>query len=277
MENFDKLFPDNRLDGENLLKQTQLVMLRLLKIFDYLCTKHDVKYFLSGGTAIGAVRHSGFIPWDDDIDIGMTRSNYNKFLELCVPELPRDIFFQNPDTDKNYPKFDFVDAKLRDRYSSYLHKDSSEHLNHEGIQLDIFVYDKAYLPSKTLVILQNMIINFSVKSYARRVSILSHISKLSSHFVYCNNWQHQLGMLKSKFGANFITEIEIDNLIRIQFEDVMVLINRDYDSVLRRQYGDYMQMPPFEKRVSHHDVIPQPITPCNHPESLIWGEIADKN
>src|SRR6266487_1024402 len=91
--NFDYLFPDNREKGETPLRQCQLVMLRMLKIFDYLCAKHQIKYFLTGGSLIGAVRHQGFIPWDDDLDVGMTRGNYEKFIQRAVPELPYDIFF----------------------------------------------------------------------------------------------------------------------------------------------------------------------------------------
>src|ERR687885_2300401 len=96
---FDKLFPDNRETGETLIRQCQLVMLRMLKVVDYLCTKYNIQYFLTGGTMIGAVRHQGFIPWDDDLDIGMTRPEYEKFVRLAVPELPYDIFFQTPETD----------------------------------------------------------------------------------------------------------------------------------------------------------------------------------
>ena len=79
---FENLFPDEREKGETRLRQCQLVMLRLLKIFDHLCTKHDIRYFLTGGTLLGAIRHKGFIPWDDDLDVGMTRVNYEKFVKL---------------------------------------------------------------------------------------------------------------------------------------------------------------------------------------------------
>ncbi|MBW1616748.1 MAG: LicD family protein [Deltaproteobacteria bacterium] len=68
-------------------------MLRMLKIFDYIAKKHNIKYWLSLGTLLGAVRHSGFIPWDDDTDIAMTRKDYEKFLKKGVAELPEDIFF----------------------------------------------------------------------------------------------------------------------------------------------------------------------------------------
>src|SRR5678815_4070490 len=98
--NFDEIFVDEREQGESRFRQCQLVMLRMLKILDYLCDLHDVKYFLVGGSLLGSIRHKGFIPWDDDLDVGMTRANYEKFMEYVVPELPKDIFFQNEETDK---------------------------------------------------------------------------------------------------------------------------------------------------------------------------------
>ncbi len=113
--NFDHFFPDEREKGETRLRQCQLVMLRMLKIFDYLCNKHQIQYFLVGGSLLGAVRHKGFIPWDDDFDLGMTRSNYEKFVKKAVPELPHDIFFQTPETDIHYPSCVMVEAKLKDK------------------------------------------------------------------------------------------------------------------------------------------------------------------
>src|SRR5919206_1290658 len=100
--NFDELFPDEREKGETLTRQCQLVMLRMLKVVDYLCSKHDIKYFLTGGTMLGAIRHKGFIPWDDDLDVGMTRANYEQFLKHAVSDFPKDIFFQNTETDPTY-------------------------------------------------------------------------------------------------------------------------------------------------------------------------------
>ena len=163
---FDTLFPDEREKGETRLRQCQLVMLRLLKIMDYLCSRHGIQYFLTGGTLIGAVRHKGFIPWDDDLDIGMTRENYEKFVKYAVPELPNDIFFQIRETDKYYPAYHCVDAKLRDKYSSYIREESERNRYkwQNGIQLDIFVYDKAFLPNKFLIYALNRAIKLLGKS-----------------------------------------------------------------------------------------------------------------
>lgn len=91
---FSKLYPDNRQEGETVLRQAQLVMLRMLKIIDYICRKHDISYWMCSGTLLGAVRHKGFIPWDDDLDICMIREDYERFVEIAVNEFPEDMMLQ---------------------------------------------------------------------------------------------------------------------------------------------------------------------------------------
>ena len=81
---FNEKFPDNRAEGTTTLKQAQRVMLRMLKIIDYICQQHDIQYWLEGGTLLGAIRDKGFISWDDDLDISMPRAAYIKFIEAAA-------------------------------------------------------------------------------------------------------------------------------------------------------------------------------------------------
>lgn len=262
---FDKMFPDNREMGDNVLRQSQLVMLRMLKIFDYLCERHGIKYFLTGGSLIGAVRHKGFIPWDDDLDVGMTRENYEKFIRLAVPELPNDIFFQNPQTDPYYPQNTNVEARLRDKYSSYSHIGKPNNKWHEGLQVDLFVYDRAFLPKNFFIVTQNKLLNL-LKSDNKRAKILKWIAKYSPvTLAYSSNFLQDYGIT-----GTYITEKEYAHLIKTKFEDMEAYIPEGWDSYLKRQYGDYMQLPPAEKRVSNHKVIVDPFTPCGHREILVW-------
>jgi lipopolysaccharide cholinephosphotransferase len=277
--NFDSLFPDEREKGETRLRQGQLVMLRLLKIFDYLCNKHGIQYFLVGGSLLGAIRHQGFIPWDDDFDLGMTRENYEKFLDMSVPELPKDIFFQTPETDIHYPSCVMVEAKLKDKYSSYTPRTWEDPKFHLGLQLDLFVYDKAYLPHNALIFALNRsleVLFWKVgacnRGNVKWAKVLKLISKyVPLPFVYASSFIIKKRMIK--LGANYIKEKEIAGLVKAQFEDMEVYIPQGWDACLKRQYGDYMKLPPVEEQQGPHSVnLPDPFTPCNHAEILKWKE-----
>jgi len=100
---FDEAIPDLRPQGDTPLRSCQLVMLRLLKIFDAICNEAGLQYWLDGGTLLGAMRHSGFIPWDDDVDVKMPIDDYHRFLALASDVLPYDIFLQTRETDPAPP------------------------------------------------------------------------------------------------------------------------------------------------------------------------------
>ena len=277
---FDNIFPDEREKGETPLRQSQLVMLRMLKIMDYLCTKHKIEYFLTGGTLLGAIRHKGFIPWDDDMDVGMTRDNYEKFEKLAVPELPNDIFFQTPETDIYFPSCGRVEAKLKDKYSTY--KKSEEKMyqkHHLGLQVDIFVYDKAYLPHNAFLYALNRALEIRYwkvgpnnKSSKQRAKVLKRISKFAPFpLVYASSFVISRKMIK--LGQCYKTEKELSQLIRTKFEDMEALIPIGWETYLKRMYGDYMKLPPVEKQQGHHSAdLPDPFTPCEHTEILHWKE-----
>ena len=270
MIDFDILIPDVREKGETRTRQCQLVMLRMLKILDYICEKYQIKYFLIGGSLLGAIRHQGFIPWDDDLDIGMTRENYEKFLQYGIPDLPIDIFFQTPQTDVHYRACDYVEARLRDKYSSYDHVGSKNNKWHEGLQVDIFVYDCSFFPHNIFIITQNFFLKF-LNNNQKRAKVLKWISKYSPfHMVYASNYLQTFGLLK--LGANYIEKKELSSLIKTKFEDTEVFIPKGWDNCLKRQYGNYMPIPAQERRVSNHDVLPDPFKPCNHTNILHWKD-----
>jgi phosphorylcholine metabolism protein LicD len=266
---FDAIFPDRRASGANTLQQCQQVMLRILKIVDYICTKHQINYFLIGGSLLGAIRHKGFIPWDDDLDIGMTRTDYEKFLRIGVPELPEDIFFQTPDTDPHYSHTTSVDARFRDKYSSYTHLNKPNNRWHEGLQVDIFVHDKAFIPHNFFMIGANRLLK-ELKNQHKRAKVLKWISKyVPLPLVYASNYQQHFN---SYHAGTYLKPSECAKLVRTPFEDMEVLIPSGYHNYLTRQYGNYMQLPPEEKRVSNHDVKADPFTPCNHEQILHWEQ-----
>lgn len=138
------LFPDRREEGETTLRQCQLVLVRMLHVLDHICTANGISYWMTAGTLIGALRHQGMIPWDCDIDVAMTEDDYQAFTAVSG-QLPRDIFFQNAQTDpayQAYPERQLIPAKLRDRHSNYVEWQSRNPWAkwHNGLQVDILLY-----------------------------------------------------------------------------------------------------------------------------------------
>ena len=118
-------------------KKGQRIMTTMLKEFDRICRKYDLKYWCICGTLIGISRHKGWIPWDGDIDIAMLDTDYKKLQKIIQKELPKDMWFQNSTNDKNY---NFTTGKIRYLHAYYCDDKSKKW--HNGIQLDIFVYRK---------------------------------------------------------------------------------------------------------------------------------------
>ena len=120
------------------MNDLQKVEFDLFTCFAETCEKLNLPYFLVCGSALGAARHGGFIPWDDDLDVGMYRDDYNKFMELAPALLPKGIFLQNYNTD---PKFPHMFANLRNSNTTYIEKRLAPlNINH-GVYIDIFPLD----------------------------------------------------------------------------------------------------------------------------------------
>ena len=122
---------------KKILREAQYIMLEMLVEFDTICQKYNLKYWLDSGTLLGAVRHQGFIPWDDDIDISMPVEDYSKFQDIAQNELSENVFFQTMQTDKNF-KFDYI--KLRSNKANIVefHEKDREVGYHQGVFVDIF-------------------------------------------------------------------------------------------------------------------------------------------
>lgn len=120
------------------LRRLQLLQAELLREFDRICRLHGIKYIIGSGTLLGAVRHQGFIPWDDDIDVEMLREDYEAFLRAAPGELDKRMFFQDRRTDRRYP---WLYGKLRMNGTSAV-RQGQEHLKmHNGVFIDVFPRD----------------------------------------------------------------------------------------------------------------------------------------
>lgn len=272
---------DNREDGKDTLEQAKFVMLRLLRVFDDICQKHQLRYWLDGGTLIGAIRHNGFIPWDDDIDVAMLRDDLKIFLEIAAKELPEDIFLQTQKTDSRYVLYL---TKLRDKYSTY-REENNEKLNcHKGIFIDIFPMD--FIKHHRLQAILKLFIHGTNYSKLTKVErfIQSFIGRPVRKFVtyfhlplydVLNNLFHttveDAECLAYTMELNETKQFpkDIFPLQTHKFEGYEFFIPNNYDSYLKSYFGNYMELPPVEERQTHNIGI-DPFKPCNHKEVLVW-------
>ena len=120
------------------MKRIWAVLLDMYLSFAEVCEKHGLKYFVVGGTLLGAIRHKGFIPWDDDFDVGMLRDDYEEFIKIAAKEINSPLFFQTPYTDPGY----FVSwVKIRNSTTTGISKITNHRRFNQGLYLDIFPMD----------------------------------------------------------------------------------------------------------------------------------------
>ena len=128
------------------LRAVQLIELELLKETDRICRKYNIHYSIVGGTMLGAVRHQGFIPWDDDVDVGFLRPDYEKFREYLEKELDHERFYFQD--HRNTPGYRWGYGKLRRRNTEYVRL-GQDHLPYgQGVFIDLFPYDS--VPNRRL-------------------------------------------------------------------------------------------------------------------------------
>lgn len=254
-------------------EESKQIMLDILKDISSFCDKHSIRYYLAAGTLIGAIRHKGFIPWDDDIDIEIPRSDYNRFIELyrkegkysvCAPLEKNSIYFYAKVYDEKTVKYE--------RGVDYTR------FQPLGIDIDIFPIDgqpdkedeKRFIRQvKRRRILQRMLfhsmfpLNADISFKSRIVRIICHILPKN---IICRLYINSATRYSFEYSsmAGFITPYEgydvkhrhrrevYSDRVKVQFEDGEYWAPIGYDEYLRDVYGDYMQLPPVEKRVSHH-------------------------
>ena len=226
----------------------------ILDEFVRICKKHNLQYYLMWGTLIGAVRHGGFIPWDDDIDVGMPREDYKKFLKIAQVELGEKFFLQYSKTDK-YTSAPF--AKIRLNNTAFYEKDDYNFKRHRGIYIDIIPMDCRKqeegffykLKQKIARKIKNHIIKKLNGTSTKNTFYLnlfpySFLTSLRDKLYegkgdYYESW----GYVFSK--SDFIPAKELE------FCGKKYSVPRDYDKVLTTVYGNYMEIPPEDKRVTH--------------------------
>ncbi len=228
--------------------------LKILDEIDRICKKHDITYFIMWGTLLGAVRHKGFIPWDDDVDISMPIKDYKKFLKVAQKELSEEFFLQTSKTDRYHPAYF---AKVRLNNTAFYSKEDNNPKKHHGIFVDIFpLYNYNASPSIFLKIRRLIGNKLTVAVIGKREN-----SKAGNHFLKLlpDGLLYRLrDIFRNTKGKQFYSGgccFERDDFlpaVNIEFCEKMYPAPNKYDKVLRILYGDYMQLPPKDKQVAHN-------------------------
>lgn len=261
---------------KEVLRKLQLVELDILKQIHRFCLSNEIKYSLYAGTALGAVRHKGFIPWDDDIDIVMTRNEYNKFIKTWNEKPIDGLFMENTETDE---KCSINHTKIRKEGTVLLSAGEDKEQGHHGIWIDIFVFDKVksgfwseksiYYNGIKRILLTRGNRRSSTDSIGKKMmkKILSFIpeeirqKKLKK--ANCNIQKYNL--LENDFmwvdtsAAQYIKlrfpKALTNSYVEILFESEHFLIFKDYDTLLTIEYGEYMKLPALEERICKHSPV----------------------
>ena len=260
-----------KLEGE-LLRKLQMTELEMLIEVDRICRKYDIKYSLDGGTLLGAIRHNGFIPWDDDADVVMLRPEYDKFYKACRKELDTERFFlQEYRTDKKY-RWGY--SKMRRNGTIFL-REGQEHVKcNQGVFIDIFVYDS--VPDQPIIRRLHLFLCYCIRkglySEVGRKNAGNRLLQLWYELLYQiprNVWFFWIGEIAHKTNKKRHELVRhmtypyrrecryglprecFDEYIEKDFEGYWFKVFKNYDLYLSRLYGDYMVLPPEDKRKIH--------------------------
>lgn len=268
---------DRRTEGKSLIEQARLAEVYLLDVFVELCEKFNLRYFLCYGTLIGAFRHNGFIPWDDDIDVCMPTEDYKRFLRLAPKELPAHLLVEHQSI---FPTTHISWAKIRDRSSFFCEKTTIAE-DPCGFFLDVFPFERmARLPHGLNKIISHICFASMETIGAYRRKRHAGAADLLRSAVMIASWRGIHAAARGMFWAAGLfcdkvwrstpenDPIAMDGMLDEQvfplgkhvFEGKEYCVPRDSDMMLRQIFGDWRKEPPEGQRVWHHSIL-CPTTP----------------
>lgn len=256
---------------EICIDELKAIQLDMLKDIHSFCVSHDIKYSLAFGSLLGAIRHKGYIPWDDDVDIMMRRNEYERFITTYGNDR-----YKIADLSVN-PDYGLPFAKVEDTRT--IMDENVEGRSPYGVYIDVFPVDsipddvserKRYYRKKSLL---NALYNLKVIKVNKERSILKNSVLMISHVLLFFLSKQHLARMMSAYASRYQgqkteyvgivapadSRIEetvpsdfFEEYVELPFENMNVMSIKEYAEYLRAFYGDYMKLPPIEKRISHH-------------------------
>lgn len=253
------------MDGKKDVKEVQGKILEVMKYIDKLCRDNGIVYYIMGGTALGAVRHGGFIPWDDDLDIFMTPSEYEKFKKVFESDNSSLFVLQEWRTTPEYLEY----AKVRMNGTTFIEEAFKDRKDlHQGIYVDIMILHKVpeskfiqklvYYESKFVTLYALSQRNWKPKSTSQKLVLKSlkfmpcklmtkcfyrriyKYDDMKTNFKYCY-W-----ITPAKFRSGLFDSSFFSDPVDIPFEDTVLLGSKEIKEYLEYRYGDYMKLPSKE-------------------------------
>lgn len=259
------------------LKKIWAVEIDLLREFKRVCDKYGIKYTIFGGTMLGAVRHKGFIPWDDDLDVALTREEFDRLCKIAPCEFKYPYFFQTALTDQRYF---CAYARLRNSETTGAIAWMATDNYNNGIYIDIYVLE-GYFDSTFMWSFQNRLLRYAIKPlnlyyrdlpsltkstkgrmvmivkpflnsfpYSFWVSIYMRILKMATKYTSRIGLRDEISEAAKRY---WIYKDEFKEIVEIDFEWLKVSVIKNYAEVLCRIYGNYMEFPPASERGKWHE------------------------
>lgn len=278
-------------------KKVWWVQLDLIKTFDQICEKYDLRWYPAWGTLLGAVRHHGYIPWDDDVDIVMPREDYDRFVSIAASELVYPYYLQTTLTDDEcfYMWVSLRNSETTGNRETCLHKKQNNGIGIDIMPLDgcedkLWVYRMTRYPVRVASVLANTYINeFNMSRpavFIRKVLRFTGFDYKKA-YKWAENKNKKYGIAeyekvtfrahadplyqKKKLAKDMWDKKDFESSIRMPFENITIPIPVGYDHLLKQIYGNYTEYPPMDKRQGKHDVIFEPDVPYREYCSKYYG------